>query len=141
MDALLNAIRSSDDPEAEKDLERAKSFYPAVMRHLDFKYTTEPGEVYGDDEIGMRLFEEARTRAHNDVIKCLNDLNDLARKYHVRPFTVRNFLPSDVRSKKSQTEAVSKIMRYDRDIIEEYYDIAFSSDVQKRKATFDRYNF
>ena len=81
-----------------------------------------------------------RTMAHNNVIKHLNGLNDLARKYHVRPFTVRNFCPSDARPKGKQTPAIADLMTYDRYSVQSYYVIAFSSEERKRQAIQERNN-
>ena len=114
----------------KEEIKYLNEFYPTVVEHLDFKYMSKE-EVR---DRGVKETESNRTKAHNDVIKRINGVNDLARKYHVRPLTVRNFLPSDVRRKEDQTPAVSRVMRYDRDIIEEYYEIAFSREVQRREA-------
>lgn len=134
MDALKQAIEDSNDDKAEEDLNYLKDFYPAVVEHLDFKYMS-PEDVrnYGYDE-----YESKRTRVHNDVIKHLNGVNDLAKKYHTRPLTMRNFWSSDLVRMSAQTPAISKVMRYDRDIVEEYYEIAFSSEVKRRKAKQER---
>lgn len=134
MIALKKAIESSDDKHAQDDLNYAKDFYPVVMSHLDYKYMSRD-EV---NSIGFDYYENCRTHAHNNAIQHLNGINDLARKYHVRPFTIRNFWPSSIREKKDQTFEVASVMRYDRDLVEEYYAIAFSSDVRKRKAIQER---
>ena len=129
MSSLREAIQDSGNQAAKEDLDYAQSFYSTVMKHLDFKYMS-PEDVrnYGFDE-----YERGRTKAHNDAIKHLNGINDLAEKYHVRPFTIRNFWPSDIRDKKNQTSAISSVMRYDRDLVEEYYAVAFSSEVERIK--------
>lgn len=128
-DALQQAIKESDSPTKDEDLAYIKNYYGTVVRHLDFKYM-DRDEVA---DYGYEAYESGRTRAHNNTIKHLNGMNNLARKYHTRPFTVRNFWTSDLRRKEDQTPAVADIMRYDRDIVEEYYAIAFSSEVQKRE--------
>ena len=64
----------------------------------------------------------------------------MARKYHVRPFTIRNFCPSDVRDKKDQTPAVARLMKYDRYVLQSFYVAAFSSEEQRRKAKQEREN-
>lgn len=127
MSALREAIQASDDDRAKYDLEYAQNFYSAIMKHLDFKYMSSTDIR----EYGYDAYEMDRTRAHNDAIKHLNGINDLAKKYHVRPFTVRNFWPSNIRRKKDQTPAIRDIMRYDRDLVEEYYAIAFSSEIER----------
>ena len=110
--ALREAIRASDDPHKEEDEDVLYGFFAAVSRHLDYKYMT-PEDIrldYGKD------YHEY-------------DQDDLARKYETTPFTPRQFWTSE---KKDQTPAVSKRMRYDRDVVEEYYAIAFSDEVTKR---------
>ena len=131
---LNAAIAESDLPEEEKqkDAKILRGFYPAVARHLDLKYMS-PAEIM-DYPRGAKARDDDRTVAHNDAIKSLNDINDLARKYGTRPFTARNFWPSDMCPKKSQSEELARIFRYDRDIVEEYYAIAFSSEVKRREA-------
>lgn len=128
--ALRDAIREQGGEDAEKDLAYLNGFYPAVAHHLDYKYMT-PSDV---NDIGSEAYERERTRAHNDAIRYLNGLNRLAHKYDTRPFTVRDFWTSDLCDKRGQTPAIASVMRYDRDIVEEYYAIAFSSDVRSREA-------
>lgn len=128
--ALRQVIQSSDNEDAEEDLKYLGGFLSSVERHLDYKYMT-PEEVR---EYGPESYERQRTAAHNNAIEHLNGLNKLAKKYGTRPFTVRNFWPSSIRQKRGQTPAIAKVMRYDRDIVEEYYAIAFSTEVREREA-------
>lgn len=126
--ALREAIQNSTKPDdvKQKDLDFASGFATAVARHLDFKYMTHNDVLaYGPDR-----YESNRTKAHNDAIDYLNDLNDLCREYDTRPFTPRNFWTS---RKSNQTPEIQRRMRYDRDIVEEYYALAFSSDVARRE--------
>ena len=132
--ALKQAIESSGQPESEKDLNSIREFYFAVIDHLDYRYE-DPERVFS---MGVKEFDKQRTMAHNNVIKHLNKLNNLARKYHVRPFTIRNFCPSDVRPKEKQTPAVADLMVYDRYSVQSYYVIAFSSEERKRQAIQER---
>lgn len=127
---LRKAIQNSDSNTAAKDLEYLATFPSSVARHLDYKYMTRE-EVR---DYGPETYERQRTAAHNNAIEHLNGLNELAKKYGTRPFTVRNFWPSNIRDKRGQTPAIAKVMRYDRDIVEEYYAIAFSSEVRNREA-------
>lgn len=136
MIALKNAIESSGDQSLKADLEYTKGFYFAVMDHLDYRYE-DPEKVFS---MGVDKFDKERTMAHNNVINYLNRLNDLTRKYHVRPFTVRNFCPSDARPKERQTPAIADLMSYDRYSVQSYYSIAFSSEVRRRQAIQERNN-
>ena len=134
--ALKQAIESSGQPESKQDLDSIRKFYYAVVDHLDYRYPM-PGEV---ERRGYEEFEKERTLSHNNLIKAFNDINDLARKYHVRPFTIRNFCPSDARDKKDQTPAVARLMKYDRYVLQSFYIAAFSSEEQQRKAKQEREN-
>ena len=134
--ALKQAIESSGQPESKQDLDSIRKFYYAVVDHLDYRYPM-PGEV---ERRGYGEFEKERTLSHNNLIKAFNDINDLARKYHVRPFTIRNFCPSDAREKKDQTPAVARLMKYDRYVLQSFYIAAFSSEEQRRKAKQEREN-
>ena len=134
--ALKQAIESSGQPESEKDLNSIREFYFAVIDHLDYRYM-EPEKIFS---MGVKKFNKERTMAHNNVIKHLNELNYLARKYHVRPFTLRNFCPSDARPKEKQTPAIADLMAYDRYSVQSYYVIAFSSEERKRQAIQERNN-
>ena len=134
--ALKQAIESSGQPESKQDLDSVRKFYYAVVDHLDYRYPM-PGEV---ERRGYEEFEKERTLSHNNLIKAFNDINDLARKYHVRPFTIRNFCPSDARDKKDQTPAVARLMKYDRYVLQSFYIAAFSSEEQRRKAKQEREN-
>lgn len=119
---------------ADQEIEQIKDFVHSAYDHIDFKFMdSEAVRDYGE----MR-YESDRTNSHNNVIKKLNGLNDLARKYHTTPFTARNFWPSDLKPLNRQTPAEATIMRYDRDIVEEYYAKAFPSAVQKAKAKQER---
>lgn len=134
--ALKQAIESSGQSESKQDLDSIRKFYYAVVDHLDYRYPM-PGEV---ERRGYEDFEKERTLSHNNLIKAFNDINDLARKYHVRPFTIRNFCPSDAREKKDQTPAVARLMKYDRYVLQSFYIAAFSSEEQRRKAKQEREN-
>lgn len=126
---LREAIQSSGDKQAQEELDYVKGFYNTVMVHLDYKYMTRDEVI----DFGYEEHDKSQIFAHNNVIKHLNGLNELAKKYHVRPLTVRNFWPSDLREEKDQTAAVRDVMRYDRHSVEGYYATAFSSEVQKRE--------
>lgn len=128
---LMKAIDASGKTEEEKEKDRLAPdlFIEAVYRHIQFKYATREDQ----ERKGYERFDRERTGCHNDTLKRLNDLNDLAREYEVKPFTARNFNPSDTVEKKFQTMDESTIFRYDRDIVEEYYSIILPDDVEKAR--------
>ena len=128
---LLSAIREQGGN--EEDLKVARGFAEAVDDHLDFKYMS-PDEIrdYGYDN-----YESHRTIAHNNAIKQLNNMNRLAEKYGTERFTPRDFWTSEM-PKSAQTPAIARRMRFDRDIVEEYYGIAFRSEAKRREAKLKR---
>ena len=136
---LRDAIMASDSETKEKDLRTLGSFLRLVIEHVSFRYAT-PEETrfkYTDGEQG---FENDRSRAHNEVIKCLNTLNDLAKKYGTTRFTPRNFWTSET---KGQTKDIARRMKYDRKVVIEYYTLAFGKgldeEVKRRRAEEARY--
>ena len=132
--ALRDAIEKSNNDSKEDDLKLLSGFYLAVYDHLDLRYLS-PEEVryrYGND---YKDYDDSRTAAHNNAISYLNTLNDLARKYHTTPFTPRNFWTS---KDQDQTVEMSKRMRFDRDAVEGFYNIAFSEEVRKRERKLRR---
>lgn len=125
--ALREAIEASDEKTKQSDLSIVGSFWSSVAEHLEYRYTTqaELRDQYGDDMWSLQQFDERRTASHNDAIKHLNYLNDLARKYGTRPFTPRNFWTSQ---NQRQTPAMSSHMSYDRHVFESFYTHAFGKE-------------
>ncbi|MBR6134048.1 hypothetical protein IKQ38_01025 [Candidatus Saccharibacteria bacterium] len=125
--ALRDAINASDEKTKQSDLSLLGSFWSSVAEHLEYRYTTqaELRDQYGDDMWSLQQFDERRTASHNDAIKHLNYLNDLARKYGTRPFTPRNFWTSQ---NQRQTPAMSNRMSYDRHVFESFYTHAFGKE-------------
>ncbi len=135
--ALREAIEASDSKTKDTDLRMLANFYMSVATHLEYKYMT-PEEIrydYGTGVEGFMEYDHSRTQAHNSVIRHLNALNALAEQYGTTPFTPRNFWTSD---SSNQTRAISRRMRYDRDVVEEYYSIAFGQKVQQEERVFLR---
>lgn len=131
---LKQAIMDNCDEETAKTKIRLiEDFVSAVYDHIDFKYMDREDVR----DYGFERYESDRTFKHNSIIKKLNELNNLAREYQTRPFTARNFWPSDLKEKKGQTPAEALIFRYDRDIVEEYYAHAFPSAVKRAIAKQD----
>ena len=124
-DALLDAIRSTDTPTKDQDLEIIRKFPALVGAHLDYRYMSmSEAAEYGES------YDRLRTAAHNDVIDGLNSLNDLAHKYHTRSFTPRDFWNS---RNPNQTPSIGNRMSYDRHVVEEYCTYAFASDVARHE--------
>lgn len=129
---LLQAINNSDDPEKEKDKEVIREFAGKVFAHVDYVNTD---NRFSDVNEG-RSYDISRTAIHDDAIRCLNRLNDLAEKYGTTRFTPRNFWTSDKRSEEVR-EAKDRAI-YDRDIFEAYYYYAFRYDIEQELAKKSR---
>ena len=138
--ALMNAIGTSDRSSEQKKADQnvLRDFAEAVYTHMDWKNKSREKLA----SIGFKEADSLRTLAHNRVIKTLNKLNGIAESYGVRPFTPRDFLPSDAVPKNEQTKSESTIMRYDRDIVEEYYAYAFpaaAKEDEKKWKAYEKY--
>ena len=133
-DVLYQAVENGNRPSKEQDLELIYGFTPAVMRHLQYRYMT-PTEVA---DYGYKEYDAERTAAHNDLIRHLNALNNLARKYGVQPLTPRNFWTSDIRAKEDQTPAMRSVMSYDRASVEGYATNAFKDAAELYEKRRDR---
>lgn len=129
---LYQAINDSDKSDEKKAEEKDyfNQLATAVFRHLSLKMMS-PVQVR---EYGAHRHDEDQTSAHNEIITSLNTLNDLAKDYHLRPFTARNFVPSSAIERNKQTPAEKNIMSYDRYIVIAYYTIAFPDAVRKAEA-------
>lgn len=133
---LNDAIRASDDPDKEEDLQLLGGFSKSVAIHLDYKYI----DVRQMDAFEAQQYDRNRTAAHNAMIKHLNALNNIARKYNVTPFTMRNFWTSE-NSRAGDPEPVKQRMRHDRHQVEAFCEIAFKTDAERRKRQAERYSF
>ena len=134
-DALLKAIRESNEPDKDKDLEYARGFRRSVLDHLAYKYVDVRNGGWQKEDADY--YNKARERSHNNVIKHLNGLNALSSKYKTRRFTPRDFWTSE---NKNQTPAMATRMRYDRDVVEEYYAIAFAYEIDEMEKEQERNN-
>ncbi len=128
---LKRAIELGDSTNKDRELETVKSFFSSVQRHIEYKYQ-DPRQM---DSWEAQQYDRNRTAAHNNMIRHLNSLNDLARKYHTRPFTPRNFWTSDAPQKTFQ---VQNRMRHDRHQVEAYVEQAFTREVNDAKRRQER---
>ena len=123
--ALVNAINQSDDPNKNEDLLAIDDTYRHVGEHIYYMYDSE------EMDVAKRNIE--RRSAHNRLINHLNHLNDLARKYGVRPLTFRNFEDNNFTYHRSLDSGgyTDSRAEYDRGSVEAYFRLAFSSDYDK----------
>lgn len=123
--ALREAIKGSGEQDSNDRLAQIEGFYATCLKHSDFlnpESMNMPSEIY----------EQRRTKAHNDVIKALNSLNDLCRRFDVRPLTLRNFEDTDGANGQNlhNQEQVDR-KKADRGMVELYYSIAFKDLAEK----------
>ena len=130
---LLNAIWASGDEHSEEDAKIVRGFRRSVYDHIAYR-TMSPEEVRS---YGARQADFERTRAHNTLIEHFNAINALAEKYGTTRFTPRDFWTSKL-PKDKQTPEVAKRMRNDRDIVEEYYQIAFEPEYREAMQRMER---
>ncbi len=133
--SLMNAIRESDSPSKEKDIEYLHNFRHLVMSHIDYKYIDKYNTAENYDSYDSLRNDNLRVNAHNNVIRHLNGMNDLAKKYHTRKFTPRNFWTSN--GTKETPNVKARILN-DRHIVEAYYSIAFSYEIRDYERKMNR---
>ena len=130
---LLAAIRSSGNEHAIEDEKIVRGFRRSVIDHIAWR-TMSKDEV---ENYGAREADAARTAAHNGLINHFNALNSLAEQYGTTRFTPRDFWTSNV-PKERQTPEMAQRMRNDRDIVEEYYQIAFAPEYRDAVQELER---
>ena len=125
--ALNKAIEESNDKDKEKDLKAGEELYRYVGEHLYYEHDYET--LHSDSEV----YQSKRRAAHNALINHLNHMNNLARKYSVRPFTLRNFEDNDFpySGKFDIGGHTNARAEYDRSTVEAYCRNAFSSAYEK----------
>lgn len=132
--SLIRAINNGPQEDAEAARKITREFNRAVEEHLEWKYMSQEEK----EKIPNITYESERTKAHNAVIKAMNEMNALAERYNVRRFTARDFWSSDLVDRRVQTPEIAERMRYDRDIVEAYYDFAYSGEIERRNRRLER---
>ena len=125
--ALNRAIEDSDNEDKEKDIHAGEDLYRLVNEHLYYEHD------YDTRQMDPKYYQSKRRAAHNALINHLNHMNDLARKYGVRPFTFRNFEDNDFPySEKLDIGGYTNgRAEFDRSAVEAYCRNAFSSAYEK----------
>lgn len=128
--ALNNAIKQSNSNTKEEDLEIVQSLFTFVAEYIyaSIDYETRRHNV--------DAYHQRRMGAHNELIKHLNRLNNLAEQYSVRRFTFRNFETNDsfryIRALDTGGYTDSR-SEYDRGTVASYCRRAFSDEFEKAK--------
>lgn len=122
---LREKIEDSGEDDAEACVAQIESFYETCLKHSEFlnpESMNMPSEIY----------EQRRTKAHNEVIKALNALNDLCRRFDVCPLTLRNFEDTDgANGENLHVQEQVDRKKADRGMVELYYSIAFKDLAEK----------
>ena len=134
--AIINAIRESDDEDAEYDEDVVGGLHEYVADYIRASRDTELRRMDVDD------YTQRRRDRHNDVIRSINRINHIAEKYGVKPLTFRDFETNDFIYKREldpsgETDARAE---YDRTTVESYIRTAFSRDFREAESgQGDRY--
>ena len=122
--ALIAAIRSSDNEESVKENEEyIFADFPALVgkfinARLDYELKRTDIDAYNEN----------RRKAHNNVIRQINTMNELAEKYGVRRFIFRDIETNDkfkYNKDKDIHEQTNARAEYDRSSVEGYIKNAF----------------
>lgn len=125
--ALNEAIRVSDAPDKEEDLRASDELYRFVGEHIYYTYDFETRKANID------YYKINRQKAHNALINHINGMDDIARKYGVKPFTFRNFATNSFAYNKCLDIGghTNARIEYDRATVEAYCRRAFSTLYEK----------
>ena len=117
---LARTIREKTGRNDSADEEVIAGFYATVMAHVRAKTSISSG-------ISIAAWDRNCQSAHNNVIRHLNHMNAIARKYGATPFTPRDFWTNE--DYNSAPDPTKKRMLIDRYTVEQYYTLAFGSDL------------
>jgi hypothetical protein len=123
------------DDERQNDaavLDATRKLYKAHQDLTDANKNPQPAGT-------LETYEYYRTRAtaHNNLIRNLNEMNEMCEKYGVTRLTYRNFMPSNPYRTAPIDPQLNARQEEDRAIVEQYFGAAFG-DFSLRQ-TFDHY--
>lgn len=126
-DARRDRLMAKIPKDATSDLEKVQMLPMLVMEHIAMQYDQ------GQRSFDPAAYQANRRRAHNNMIKGLNDMNSLAEKYGTERFTFRDFETNDFvyhreLDRSGETNARAE---YDRSIVEAYARNAFSREFEQ----------
>lgn len=128
--ALQSAIRDDTSLTPEEAKERnalIRSTWSKVLARIEANQDI--AERRKDPEAHFYYCNEL----HDNLIRHLNQLNDLAQSYHLDPFTLRNFITNDRNyvSQRDRNGDYHARVETDRSIVDYYFRQVFSSDYAK----------
>lgn len=143
--ALNTAVRADDTISDEARRERIELLggtWNVVYAYIEATYRPS-GRADSSYEIWQAEDRQReRNSRHNDMIKHLNHLNDLAREYQVMPLTFRNFMANDAtigyQARRDRGNALWHKAEYDREVVANYFRKVFSKDISAEEAALAR---
>ena len=121
---LLTKIKNSDTEDSENDGNIVRGLHELVAKYI---YASKDYEA---KRRSPKDYQNNRGSRHNDVIKRINEINEIAEKYGAKPFTFRNFITNDFPydKKLDWSGATDARADYDRSAVEGYIRNAFTRD-------------
>ncbi|MCL2371720.1 hypothetical protein FWC63_03210 [Candidatus Saccharibacteria bacterium] len=125
----IKALRSAIEDESVLDEDRAKDaaildatrgLFKAHRDLRDPKINPQPSGI-----IAVQEYYRNRANAHNNMIRNLNELNEMCEKYGVTRFTYRNFMTNNPYATEKVDSDLHHRQEEDRRIVEQYFFSAF----------------
>lgn len=130
---LAQALRAAG-ADGEADLKTMGLTWRKVMNYLE---ATHDYDLLHED---YHSYQNGRRAAHNEMIRQLNTLNDLAERYQTPRFTIRNFMTNDFyyEARRDPGRALDHRANYDRESVMAYFALAFQQDFERERKRGER---
>lgn len=130
---LAQALRAAG-ADGETDLKTMGLTWRKVMNYLE---ATHDYDLLHED---YHSYQNGRRAAHNEMIRQLNTLNDLAERYQTPRFTIRNFMTNDFyyEARRDPGRALDHRANYDRESVMAYFALAFQQDFERERKRGER---
>lgn len=130
---LAQALRAAG-ADGAADLKTMGLTWRKVMNYLE---ATHDYDLLHED---YHSYQNGRRAAHNEMIRQLNTLNDLAERYQTPRFTIRNFMTNDFyyEARRDPGRALDHRANYDRESVMAYFALAFQQDFERERKRGER---
>lgn len=130
---LAQVLRAAG-ADGEADLKTMGLTWRKVMNYLE---ATHDYDLLHED---YHSYQNGRRAAHNEMIRQLNTLNDLAERYQTPRFTIRNFMTNDFyyEARRDPGRALDHRANYDRESVMAYFALAFQQDFERERKRGER---
>lgn len=127
MQELSEQIRTSADGGASEDLALVGRTWARVN---DYLRASQDIDLL---QMDATAYHRSRTLCHNEMIRQLNAINQLAKKYHTTPLTPRNFMTNDFpyQGRRDKGGWLNSRAEYDRETVLQYFTTAFQKDFKR----------